>query len=316
MNELVSIIIPTYNSENYIIDTLESIDKQNYKNWECIIVNDGSTDNTENVVFSYIENKPGKFIYHFQENTGLSGARNKGLALSKGEYVQFIDSDDILFEDKIEIMMNYYNNNPNPNRIYFCDYIFSNDNNAFEENKTQFKLYNSIESITPIRLLKMYNDWDYKFVIPPHCFLYPKRFIENQKFDTNLKSKEDWDFYLSILNNLNIEFHGIPTVACSYRVRKNSMSQDYTNLIKYTFIVLNKWKNKNSFNYFNRVSFYLLQSYIHKLSNKNSIDLRVIFDQIKNLHTPNYTAITLLLHILLPIQFVKKCFNVLRIRMK
>ena len=318
MNELVSIIIPAYNSEGFIMDTLVSVQKQTYTNWECIIVNDGSTDNTEDVVLKFINNQidNDRYVYHKQQNTGLSGARNKGLSLSKGEYIQFVDSDDILFPDKIEIMLNHYSKEGKVNEIYFCDFIFTNDEDPYQKNETQYKLYKDISSISPIDFQKIYAEWDYKLIIPPHCFLYPKELIEDIYFDQNLKSKEDWDFYLSILSNKKIKFRGLKNSECAYRVRKNSMSQDYTNLIRYTLLVLNKWKNRNYFHYLNRMSFYVLQAYIYKLGRKNKINLKVVFQQLKEIHPKNYMLIVLLIFSLIPLQFVKKMFNVIRIRRK
>ena len=92
---LISIVIPVYNTQEYIIACLESITKQTYKNYEVIIVNDGSTDKSEEVISSFIEaNKLEKFHLLNKENGGVSSARNLGLARAKGEWVTFVDSDD------------------------------------------------------------------------------------------------------------------------------------------------------------------------------------------------------------------------------
>ncbi|OJX36755.1 MAG: hypothetical protein BGO87_13265 [Flavobacteriia bacterium 40-80] len=319
MNSLVSIIIPAYNSADFITDTLESVQHQTFKNWECIIINDGSTDNTEKVVLSFIKNSstPDRFKYHFQKNEGLSSARNKGLSLSSGNFIQFLDSDDILFEDKIQVMISHYTANHSVDCIYFCDYIFSDHDNPYKENNTQYKLFPNINSISSINFQRMYNQWDFNFVIPPHCFLYPRIMIEDMAFDTQLKSKEDWDFYLSILLSGKIKFIGIEGIFCSYRVRTNSMSQDYTNLIKYTFSVLHKWKKNMLLNYINRTSYYLFQAYIYKIAKKNSqINLRPIFIQFRGLHPKNSIILIIILHLLFPFQFVKKINHTLRLRMR
>ncbi len=94
---LVSVIIPAYNSEKTIVRTLDSVFSQNYASLEVIVVNDGSTDNTEQVVKSYSD----KIIYIAQKNAGVSVARNKGFELSSGEFIQYLDADDLLAEDKI-----------------------------------------------------------------------------------------------------------------------------------------------------------------------------------------------------------------------
>lgn len=109
---LVSIIIPTFNRAHLIGETLDSIIAQTYPNWECIIVDDGSTDNTEEVVSAYVQ-KDSRFQFHHRPDShkpGGNGARNYGFSLSKGEYINWFDSDDILhpnlLNDKINVFIN------------------------------------------------------------------------------------------------------------------------------------------------------------------------------------------------------------------
>ena len=102
---IVSIIIPVYNAKKYLANTLDSVIKQTYKNLEIILVNDGSTDNSKDICESYAKiDKRIKVIN--KENGGVSSARNYGLALAKGEYISFIDSDDFLVTDMIETLVN------------------------------------------------------------------------------------------------------------------------------------------------------------------------------------------------------------------
>ena len=88
----VSIIIPCYNQAEFLEETLGSVLKQTHTNWECLIVNDGSTDVTEKIAQQFIS-KDQRFKYFFKENGGLSSARNYGLDQSTGNYIQFLDSD-------------------------------------------------------------------------------------------------------------------------------------------------------------------------------------------------------------------------------
>lgn len=104
-NPLVSIIIPIFNRAHLIGETLDSILVQTYENWECIIVDDSSTDNTDEVVSDYIK-KDSRFQYHHRPKHLLKGgnaARNYGFEVSSGEYIQWFDSDDLMHSDKIEI---------------------------------------------------------------------------------------------------------------------------------------------------------------------------------------------------------------------
>jgi glycosyltransferase involved in cell wall biosynthesis len=105
MNPLVSVIIPTYNRAHLIGETLDSIIDQTYTNWECIIVDDGSTDNTETVIQHYIQ-KDSRFQFLKRPKNQIKGAnvcRNIGFNNSKGDFIQWFDSDDIMYSKSLEI---------------------------------------------------------------------------------------------------------------------------------------------------------------------------------------------------------------------
>ena len=103
MNPLISIIIPSYNRANLISDTLDSLINQIYQNWECIIVDDGSTDDTLIVVESYcMKDIRFKLLNREREPKGAPTCRNIGLANANGEFLIFLDSDDILFSHALK----------------------------------------------------------------------------------------------------------------------------------------------------------------------------------------------------------------------
>ena len=101
---LVSIIVPCYNQARYLPDALASVASQTYPHWECIIVNDGSLDHTSEVARQWLE-KDDRFKYVEKQNGGLSSARNAGLKVAKGEYIQLLDADDLLEADKIKVQI-------------------------------------------------------------------------------------------------------------------------------------------------------------------------------------------------------------------
>jgi len=108
---LVSIIIPTYNRAHLIGETLDSVVAQTYENWECIIVDDGSSDNTDEVIEEYTKKDTRFKYYHRPEEhlPGGNGARNYGFKMSQGEYIIWFDSDDLMTRDHIEIKYNLIN---------------------------------------------------------------------------------------------------------------------------------------------------------------------------------------------------------------
>src|SRR5699024_7704751 len=97
----VSIIIPAYNVEDYIEQCIKSVIQQSYSNIEIIVINDGSTDGTRKIIEKYIENNE-NLVLKNQDNQGQSAARNKGIELSKGEYIMFLDSDDYLSTNTVK----------------------------------------------------------------------------------------------------------------------------------------------------------------------------------------------------------------------
>src|SRR5690606_40203485 len=100
MYPLVSIIVPCYNYGHYLLETLNSVKSQIFKDWECIIIDDGSTDPTAEVAreATRIDRR---FRYYYQENKGLAAARNSGILRSRGEFIQFLDADDFISPNKL-----------------------------------------------------------------------------------------------------------------------------------------------------------------------------------------------------------------------
>lgn len=127
---LVSVIIPAYNSEKTIVRTLDSVFNQNYEHLEVIVVNDGSTDSTEQVVKSYSE----RIIYISQKNAGVSVARNTGFQYSTGEFIQYLDADDLLAEGKISNQVNALNSTKGD--VAYGDWKKFNELNGYQEFET------------------------------------------------------------------------------------------------------------------------------------------------------------------------------------
>ena len=98
----ISIIIPIYNGDRFLSETIDSVLSQTYKNFEIIIVDDGSTDNTYQVLSHYIERFDPRVQYSYQKNQGVATARNKGFALARGQYIAFLDQDDVYLPQKLE----------------------------------------------------------------------------------------------------------------------------------------------------------------------------------------------------------------------
>ena len=105
-NPLVSIIVSCYNKGQFLHEALQSVWQQTYTRWECIVVNDGSTDNSEEVAMLWV-NKDPRFQYYYQPNKGVAAARNLGIGKSKGVYIQFLDADDLLEAGKLKVQTDF-----------------------------------------------------------------------------------------------------------------------------------------------------------------------------------------------------------------
>lgn len=123
---LVTIVIPCYNVEKYVEECINSVIVQDYENWECLLINDGSKDNTLDIIKSF-ESREIRIRVFTQENLGLSAARNKGIDHAKGEFLFFLDSDDFLNNDAISTLVSSFENNDIITGIT-TSFAFSNDN--------------------------------------------------------------------------------------------------------------------------------------------------------------------------------------------
>jgi len=216
---LVSVIIPCYNQAQYLPDALNSIFEQSYTNWECIIVNDGSPDNTEEVAHHWIE-KDNRFLYLKKENGGLSSARNEGLRIAKGDYIQFLDADDIIHSEKFEIQISLLKNT-DVFAISISSYFSSIENNLNIAHPTryltsQFKTQNFLNEII--------TDWEINLSIPVHCFLFKTAIFKRNSifFCEDLPNHEDWECWMNLFR-LNPEVKYTKQKLAVYRIRNCAM---------------------------------------------------------------------------------------------
>jgi glycosyltransferase involved in cell wall biosynthesis len=218
-DRLVSVIVPVYNGGGFITDTLESVKGQTHKHLECIVVDDGSTDDTAAVVKAWI-GADARFAYIFQSNKGLSGARNTGLEHAKGDYIQFLDADDVLLPSKIEEQLKAL---PEAAAVVsYTDYSTGTSADIF----TPSGYYRAAQFNTSDWLSELIARWESSLVIPPHCFLFSAVFFRDKgiRFDTSLPNHEDFDCWVRIFR-LNPRVQYIDRKLCIYRITDGSMSK-------------------------------------------------------------------------------------------
>lgn len=119
----VSIIIPCYNYGRYLDECFSNLQSQSHADWEALVVDDGSTDQTMEVVRAWQANDP-RIQYYYQPNSGVSKARNRGLVKARGEFIQFLDADDLLSQNKLKLQVDYFMEHPEVNLCYTDNFYF------------------------------------------------------------------------------------------------------------------------------------------------------------------------------------------------
>jgi len=255
---LVSVIIPTYNREDTILRAIESVLNQTYKNWELIIVDDGSTDNTKEVLEPYLKNK--KISYFKTKNKGVCHARNFGIKKSKGEYIAFLDSDDEFLKDKIKKNVREIN-------LKKVDFVLNNFYEFREGNKIR-------ERFNYEKSFKINSSKVVRYQVPiSTSYLFIKRTIAVKVlFDESLPSSNDLDFILRCLRFGNSFFLKERLNKTHKLSKSNRISTDPFKKIEGYKIILEKTK-KNLYGltkedrdflikktYFNLILFYCLSN--------------------------------------------------------
>lgn len=224
---LVSIIIPAYNRARFLPETLNSALGQSVTDIECIVVDDGSTDNTKDIVANFCAHDH-RVQYLRQENRGPSAARNYGLAVARGRFIQFLDSDDIITPNKLAQQLSQLDSQLDGSAglsLSYCDYRYCAHDDV---NETA-----SRDNLPPPRfvmqraLWDIASRWETGFSIPMHCFLFDARFFRECgiRFDEELANHEDWDCWMRIFALDPKVFH-IPEMLAIYRLHDDSICTD------------------------------------------------------------------------------------------
>ena len=211
MKGMISIVVPCYNQAQYLEECLQSVLDQTYENWECLIVNDGSTDNTEEIALEW-EEKDSRFIYLKKENGGLSNARNYGITRAKGEYILPLDCDDKIGKDYLLKGIRVLKKNNNVGVVYCNARLFGKENKSW---------------VLP--------PFDKKHLLCENLIFCTGIFLKEDwgkigGYDENLKyGWEDWEFWINLLYSLNKEAFKLNYLGFYYRIKDNSMITSINN---------------------------------------------------------------------------------------
>lgn len=260
-NSTISVLMPAYNAERFIGKAIESILAQTYTNFEFLIINDGSNDQTESIIQSYSDNRI-RYIKNLY-NEGLIATLNKGIGLANGEWIARMDADDIAFPQRLEVQKNYLDNHQAVD-VLASTILFINDEG---EPTGPWEL--DQQTIDPDRIKKA--------LITENCIAHPtimarKSLLQKFKYRKNSEHIEDYDLWLRLLNR-GYHFDKIKTPLLHYRVHKESVTG--THLKKSNFFFRHaktKWN-------------VLIEEALHGRINGTSIKIKMsmIMDVIKGI---------------------------------
>jgi glycosyltransferase involved in cell wall biosynthesis len=195
---MVSIIVPCYNYGHYLAETLRCIQNQSYRNFECIVVDDGSTDNSAAVTDTFVK-ADARYHYIRQHNQGLSAARNTGLANAQGEWIQFLDADDLIHYQKIELQLAAVNKFPSAS-VFFSDYTYFYGDAGDVQESVIKKINPSsgiFHEVSPDQALDVMRRENLMVVNAPIVSVKTVRELQIF-FDTSYQSLEDWHFWFRL----------------------------------------------------------------------------------------------------------------------
>ena len=237
-NPLVSIIIPTFNRAHLIGETLESVIAQTYQNWECIVVDDGSTDYTEELMEIFCKKNNRFQFYHrpATRNKGASACRNFGFQQSKGDLIQYLDSDDILSSNKLEDQVSILNTNLDFTlaTCLWGRFSINIDDSTIYKNLESYKNFNSSREF----FIALTNSLGY---FPPHAYLIRRELIiKSGLWNEYLSLNDDGEFMTRIISNSSsIRF--APEAIAYYRLPTGNNLGSY-NSIEKVQDGINSWK--------------------------------------------------------------------------
>lgn len=254
-NPLISIIMPAHNAADFITGSVASVREQTYDNWELLIIEDASYDKTAAIVDNLQAQDARIKVHKLPVNQGAAFARNIGIKASKGQYIAFLDADDLWKKNKLEVQLKYMEQN----KIGVC---YSSYELIDEQGVPKKQKIRALKKLTFEKLLKanyignltgVYNAKDLgKIYCPP------------------IRKRQDWGLWLLAVQKAGFAV-GIEESLALYRVRKNSISRNKLEMLKYNFLVYREVLN---FSFF-KSAYYLLAFLVEQFFVKKKQRMRL-----------------------------------------
>lgn len=217
---MISIIIPCYNSEKYILKNLKSLLNQSCKDFEAIFIDDGSSDRTIEYINEYLNDNIIRYKVYSTSHKGVGAARNFGIKMSSAPYIMFLDSDDYLKDYAVEICIKEIKDK-NPD-IIIGEYIHENNNKVVWEYRDTYEKFNlGLNKYDILNLI-----FDNRIHIVTSNAIYNSKLFKNIKFSEKCEYHEDLNVWYKLINNAET-FTYIPEILFGYVIRNDSISHNF-----------------------------------------------------------------------------------------
>lgn len=239
-NDLITIITPSYKSERFISQTIESVLSQTYKNWEMIIVDDVSPDNSNEIIEEYCKKDYRIKLIKLEKNSGPAIARNKAIEEAKGRYIAFLDADDLWKSEKLEKQLTFMKERDLS--FSYSSYDLINEDGNF------LSSFITKETITYKSMLKTCS-------IGCLTAIYDTKKL-GKVYMPNIKKRQDYALWLNILKKIN-STQGILEPLATYRIVKGSVSSNKFKAIYYVWLVYRKVEHMGIVNSIYNITYYI-----------------------------------------------------------
>ena len=224
-DHLISIITPLYNAEKYIAQTISSVQKQTYPHWEMLIIDDRSQDKSLQIAETFAVKDPRIKIIKLAKNKGTAHARNIGAQEAQGNYIAFLDADDLWHPDKMERQLDFMKQND-------CAVSFTSYLQIDERGRSLKKRIVALPELS-------YNKQHHNNYVGNLTGMYNATVL-GKIYSPDLRKRQDWALWLEAIKRSGNPALGLNEDLAYYRVRKYSMSANKLNLIKYNFLFYRK----------------------------------------------------------------------------
>ncbi len=226
----ISVVMPTYNRAHFLRKSIDSVLSQTYENFEIIIIDNNSTDNTTDLLRNY-NDKRIKYVEN-NENRGCGGARNQGMEMARGDYITFLDSDDEIFSTKFEKQLENFHALPNKFGLIYCGFCYASG-----------KTGEIVKYISPELYGDVYNNLLERNLFPIHAPIIRREcFQKCGMLDVTLPACEDWDIWIRISRYYKFAF--VPDILAKYNIHGKQKSTEVESVIMARERIVEKYRSE------------------------------------------------------------------------